>query len=141
MCAKKKKIPLFHVKRENTHTQHKKKAKKKEKRHKTNRRTTDFFFFFLRRGNTLHTHFGGFIIHSFARGKAEFSCSSSSSSFEKRSELLFPEEEEEEEILETINKHRVVSFELLRDSNTNKRIKEDCAGGFDSIVRIHGQAP
>ena len=56
--------------------------------------------------------------------------------------MFFPEEEEEEEILETINnKHRKSrALSCLRDSNTNKRIKEE-RGGFDSIVQIHGQAP
>ena len=100
------------------------KQAKKKKNDKTNRR-----LLLLCKTETLYTHFGGFI-HS---------------QEEKRALVVFFFVWEEircffqEEILETINKHRVVSFELLCDSNTNKRIKEERRG--DSIVRIHGQAP
>ena len=98
-------------------------SEKEKKRDKTNRR----LLLLLRKTETLYTHFGGFI-HS---------------QEEKRALVVFFFVWEEircffqEEILETINKHRVVSFEPLRDSNTNKRIKEERRG--DSIVRIQGR--
>ena len=130
-CVRKKKKNSAFSREERKHkhnTQHKNTSEKEKKRHKTNKRTSDFFFFFLRRGNTLRTHFGGFI-HSFARGKANSLVLLLLLRL-RRDQSCFFQEEEEEEILETINKHRVASFELLRYSNTNKRIKEDCAGGI-----------
>ena len=117
-CAKKKIPTLSHEEK------HKKQqtSEKEKKRDKTNRR----LLLLLRKTETLYTHFGGFI-HS----------------QEKQRTLVLLLQIRcffQEEILETINnKHRVVSFEPLRDSNTNKRIKEERRG--DSIVRIHGQAP
>ena len=117
--VRKKKIRALRMKRK-----HNNKQAKKKKNDKTNRR-----LLLLCKTETLYTHFGGFV-HS---------------QEEKRALVVFFFVWEEircffqEEILETINKHRVVSFEPLCDSNTNKRIKEERR--WDSIVRIHGQAP
>lgn len=74
LFVRKKKIPLS--REEKTH-----KTSEKKKNDKTNRRLTSS----SQDGNTLYTHFGGFI-HSQEKRILLFS----SSSFEKRSEVFFP---------------------------------------------------
>ena len=115
---RKKKIPRF-AHEEKTQQQTSEKEKKRQNKQTTSSSSSQD-------GNTLHP-FWRIHIHSQEKQRALVLLLQIRCFFQ-------------EEILETINnKHRVVSFEPLRDSNTNKRIKEERR--WDSIVRIHGQAP